>query len=201
MTFHPHARAFGWSLAYGLVAFAIGALLGWSTGGNWLTVGMVCGGLSWLYFGAVLLDMVGRTYIPRPVTPAIEHPSESNELIDPDWIEIKCTQSNDVHILRNLPVDYDTLQRYAVGTQRDEKKTVYNDWKKDEILKDQDTYKVFVDWMVDNHFGCLDQRKTLVISERGKDLLEDILLPQFQPPSPTETGYQRKLYIYGDMNK
>jgi hypothetical protein len=205
MRLHPLDDAFWWPIMYaipgGLFGVAFDWLLNWNRPDAFMTAlsfGALCAWWTWIVLTFFWLGIIWRSYGQTAQVQPVEHITDAEaaaDAFDPAWIEIHCTTSNDIHILRNMTVDYETLQRYAMGIITDGKKTVYNDWKLDPVLKDQLTYKTFIDWMVDNHIGYLDYRNTFVVGERGKDLFADVLQPQFTPPSPTDTGYQRKIYI------
>lgn len=212
MRLHPTVEAFWYPIAYAIPGGLFGVAVGWILAGldkpygfqSGLMLGALTAWGTWIIMAFFWLAVLWRSMAqPRAVEP-VQHITDAEVAeaeFDPAWIEIHCTLSNDIHILRHLPVDYETLQRYAVGIRQDGKKTVYNDWKSDIVLKDQEAYRILIQWLVDNHFGYLDYRNTLVISERGKDLFADILQPQFEVPSPLDVGNQRNIRIYSDMNK
>lgn len=203
--FHPTRRARWEPIVSGLIFAAAGFLAGWKWAGN-MDSGLFLAGLIFLVVGLgeriAWMRIVSRSYAPVPVE-RIAHAREADLTdFDPARIPITCIANpQDTHVLHNLPVEYDALQRYADGILHDGKSTVYSEWHgAGKEFTDQDDYKALVDWFVLWRYGLLTHRNTLVINERGLDLLADVLQPQFKPPSPIETGYQREIYIHSDIN-
>jgi hypothetical protein len=204
MNFHPRGELFWQPLLAAFVAGMLFAGLGFSirdkdTPNAPLILGMIAACVVWVWVYAVCLDIYRKSFAPVPPAAPIYHPSEADlDTFDPDWIEVHCVaRPQDTHIIQGLPCKYTVLVSYAIAILNGERTTVYNDWKGEANgFPSQDDYKALIDWFIDNHYGIKGHRDSLAFNDFGIDLLNDLVNPQFKPPSPTETGKIREIRTY-----
>lgn len=205
MNFHPTNEAFWWPLAWAIPGGLFGVALGWATTG-YLDGGVILGAIfafaTWVIVSFFWLGVVWRSYGPVQRPEPIQHPSDADVLpeFDPAWIEVHCVATpQDTHVLHDLPIEFSDLFIFSNGIMRDNKTTVYSEWvgskAAGKLFSYQQDYETLIAWFARWGYGALNKRNTLEMTEKGRDLLEDILHQDFSHFSPTEIEDRAKLYI------
>lgn len=193
---HPHTRAFWEPVRAGIAAGIFGGLFGLGLGMLAGSADPVPGAVAWAggtSLAAWTIDhlawmkIVARSYAPAAPEPEPEPEPEEQQHGDTYMVRCQAGDGNTFHFITGLPIHASQLWDYAAGL-REGKRPVFQDWTRGpKPTFRQDEYQAFIAWMRQRGWASGEPGETPEFTERGKDILADVLKNGIQDYSPTET--------------